>query len=294
VTIIDQIQEQVIRIKGAAEQRHIQELQLKLWPDWPDDRRGAPNTVVRSAVFGVVRRGRRQRITDMPVAGPQGWSITMTGWRLDQHDCDIWLEVMHLARNSSPGGEVRFTLHSLLRRLGRKGQASKGDYSWMEQRLKHLAATTIAFENKRYIGVMGALISSFRIDRETGEGIVRTNPEIRPLFESVTHLNIEQRRTLGANQLAKALHAAFGSHVDWLPMLLETLMHRVGAEYHRIRDFKRDLKLVLDDFITRGWLRSYQFTESVNGELLELIKVATPTQERMIEARRLLPQSPEP
>ncbi len=35
----------------------LKELQLKLFPDWPDDRRGAPNTVLRSAIFGVVRRG---------------------------------------------------------------------------------------------------------------------------------------------------------------------------------------------------------------------------------------------
>lgn len=32
----------------------------------------------------------------------------MTGWRLDQHDLDLWLEIHHLARNATPGEEVRF------------------------------------------------------------------------------------------------------------------------------------------------------------------------------------------
>jgi hypothetical protein len=52
----------------------------------------------------------------MPVAGPIGSNITITGWRLDQYDLDIWLEVMHLARNEKPGETVRFTLHSMLKR----------------------------------------------------------------------------------------------------------------------------------------------------------------------------------
>jgi hypothetical protein len=46
------------------------ELQLKLFPDWPDGMRGAPNVVIRSAIFGVVQRGRRKRVVDLPVAGP--------------------------------------------------------------------------------------------------------------------------------------------------------------------------------------------------------------------------------
>jgi len=71
--------------------RDLPGLQLKLFPEWLDDRRGAPTSVIRSAVFGVVRKGRRQRITKMPVAGPIRYEISSTGWRLDQHDCDTWL-----------------------------------------------------------------------------------------------------------------------------------------------------------------------------------------------------------
>lgn len=265
----------------AIREAQFKELQLRLFPDWPDDRRGAPNAMIRSGVFGVVRRGRRQRVVKMPVAAPGGWEVTLTGWRLDQYDCDIWLEVMHLARNVVPGDSVRFTLHGMLRKLGRTAEG-KTNYTWLKQRLENLAETTIAFDNGNEFGVMGALISSFRIDRSTGEGVIRTNPEIRPLFESVTHLNIEQRRVLGQNQLAKSLHAALASHVRWMPMRVDTLMHRVGAEYSSERFFKRDLKHVLDNFAARGWIRGYEFTlcNGESAELLEIDKVPTPSQVR--------------
>lgn len=272
------------RVSEVKEQ-HRKELQLKLFPQWPEDRRGAPNSMIRSAVFGVVRKGRRERITKMPVAGPAGYEITVTGWRLDQHDCDIWLEVMHLARNSKPGDSIRFTMHALLKNLGRSAEG-KSNYQWLKQRLEALAETTIAFDSEHEFGVMGALISSFRIDRETGEGVVRTNPEIRPLWESITHLDIEQRLALGQNQLGKSLHAILASHAEWVPMRLDTLMHRVGAQYASIRFFKRDLKGVLDDFMTRGWISNYAFVAGSGGDLLELQKIPSPTQSRSLERRR--------
>jgi hypothetical protein len=278
---------------AAIRRQQLTDLQLKLFPDWPDDRRGAPNAVIRSAVFGVVRRGRRKRVTDMPVAGPPGYEITLTGWRLDQHDCDLWLEVMHLARNVKPGETVRFTVHSMLRRIGRTGKLAQGDYAWLEQRLKQLAATTIAFDSAREVGALGALIGSFRIDKATGEGVVRTNPEVRALWESITHLDVEQRRALGTNQLAKSLHAVLASHAAWMPMLLETLMRRLGAEYSSVRYFKRDLKAVLDDFAARGWIRSYHFARRANGEALAIDKVPTPAQQRMIERRAIMGEAPE-
>jgi hypothetical protein len=259
-------------------------LHFKLFPQWPDDRRGAPNALIRSAVFGVVRKGRRKRIVKMPIASPAGYEVTLTGWRLDQHDCDIWLEVMHLARDTKPGDSVRFSWRGLLRSLGRSDDGS-ANREWLKSRLEALAETTIGYKGQRSFGVLGALISSFHVDDETGEGVVRTNPEIRPLWESITHLDIRQRQALGQNQLAKAMHAVLSSHADWLPMRLDTLMERVGAEYDRLRAFKESLKEVLEDFVRRGWIHSYAFTPGTGGELLEIDKIPTPTQQRILAKR---------
>ncbi len=271
----------VARLQRLAKGQQQAALQMKLFPEWPDDRRGAPNTVIRSAIFGVVKRGKRKRVVDMPVAAPEGSTVTITGWRLDQHDLDVWLEVMHLARSQKPGELVRFTLHSMLKRLERSAEGET-NYTRLKRRLKNLSETTIAYDTADREGVAGALIASFEIERSTGDAVVRTNPEIRALFESITWINVEQRRSLGANQLAKALHAALASHVAWVPMRLDTLMRRVGAEYGRIRDFKAALELVLDDFKRREWIRGYTIGRG-SGGLVEINRVLTPVQARAAE-----------
>jgi hypothetical protein len=281
--LISTVQDRISAIKA----NHLRELQLRLFPELPDDRRAAPNVVVRSSVFGVVRRGKRVRVTDLPVAAPQGLEIAITGWRLDQHDLDIWLEIMHAAGGAKPGEEVRFQLHTLMKRLGHKSRGGKSDYDSIKARLRQLAQTTVSFASGTLEGVAGAFFAGFAIDNATGEAVCITNPLLRPLFEDITHLDIEQRRELGQDQLAKALHALLASHAEWLPMRVDTLMQRLGAHYDRLRDFKRDLKATLENFVERGWIREFEFRAGGRGvELIAIGKIQSPSQYRSIEAKR--------
>ncbi len=228
------------RISAIREQQ-LRELRLKLFPEWPDDRRGAPNTVIRSAIFGVIRRRRRRRVTDLPVAGPSGWSMTMTGWRLDQHDCDIWLEVHHLARNTTPGDEVRFTMHSMLRRLGRTSKLAGDDYVWLEARLKALYETTLLVDSGRHVGGAGNLIRNFRIDRETGEAVVETNPSCAP---SGNRSRIS-RWLIGT--LVCGAKAVSDSYARDERDTLETVARSVGHALDgiRVRELKREVASAL-------------------------------------------------
>jgi len=277
------VQRRISSIKA----ERFKELQLRLFPELPDDRRAAPNAVVRSSVFGVVRRGKRARVTEMQVAAAEGWEIAITGWRLDQHDLDIWLEIMHAAGGSKPGSEVRFQLHALMKRLGHTSRGGKNDYDSLKTRLRQLTQTTVSFASGTLEGVAGAFFAAFAIDNATGEAVCITNPLLRPLFEDITHLDIEQRRALGQNQLAKALHVLLASHAEWLPTRIDTLMHRLGAQYGRLRDFKRDLIDTLEDFVARGWIRSFGFQPGGRGvELIAIDKIPSPSQKRALERAR--------
>jgi hypothetical protein len=124
---------------------------------------------------------------------------------------------MHLARNTKPGDPIRFTLHSILKRLHSTAHAGANDFKWVKQRLYNLVETPIKFDDGIEEGAACPLIAAFRIVKSTGEAELKTNPELRSLWESITHLDIEQRRSLGQNQLAKAMHAMLASHVTWMP-----------------------------------------------------------------------------
>jgi len=281
--LLENVNRRIFAIKAD----RLKNLQLRLFPELPDDRRATPNAVVRSSVFGVVRRGKRARVTEMQVAAPEGWEIAITGWRLDQHDLDIWLEIMHAAGGSKPGEEVRFQLHTLMKRLGHSSRGGKHDYDSLKTRLRQLTQTSVSFASGTLEGVAGAFFAAFAIDNATGEAVCVTNPLLRPLFEDITHLDIEQRRALGGNQLAKALHVLLASHASWYPMRVDLLMQRLGAHYERLRDFKRDLKATLENFIERGWIRGYSFQRGDrSSELIAIEKVPSPSQQRAIQAKR--------
>ena len=58
-------------------------------PLWPAELRTCPSCVLRSALFGVVQRGRRKALERAILATWEGVTLRYTGWRLDQADLDV-------------------------------------------------------------------------------------------------------------------------------------------------------------------------------------------------------------
>jgi hypothetical protein len=78
-------------------------------PLWPEPMRGVPNGILRSALFGAVKRGKRRYLEREAVAAVDHIDIIYTGPRLDQADLDVWEGALHLARLIPLGDRIEFT-----------------------------------------------------------------------------------------------------------------------------------------------------------------------------------------
>jgi hypothetical protein len=275
---IREVQEGIERLRKKAEEDQMRQP----FPSWPDDRRAVPNDMIRSALFGVVQRGRRKMLDKQEIPATPGWKLYYTGRRLDQIDLDIWLEVMHHARNLVPGEKIRFTLRSVLRALKHHDGASA--YKWIKERLESMTLGGFSYESDdgKRSGATGSLLREFHIDETTGEGVAETNPRLRYLYNSITYLDCTERLALDT-QLAKWLHALLASHARWIPTKVKTMMKQSGASYSRLRDFRTDLRGALDVLKARGVIRSWDIDVS---DLVHIEKGGTPSQQRHVARLR--------
>ena len=77
-------------------------------PLWPEPKRGAPNAVLRGALFAAVHKDRQYMRRKELIAAQDGITIRYTGEQLDQADLDVWEQVLHLARMQALGTECYF------------------------------------------------------------------------------------------------------------------------------------------------------------------------------------------
>ncbi len=84
-------------------------------PLWPEPVRAVPNGFLRSALFGVVKKGARRYVEREQIAAVDGVQILYTGQRLDQADLDVYVSVLHAVRLQALGSQCRITSYALLK-----------------------------------------------------------------------------------------------------------------------------------------------------------------------------------
>jgi hypothetical protein len=231
-------------------------------PLWPEPKRGAPNSFIRSALFAAIQSKDRQYMKETLLASQDGIVIKYTGEQLNQADLDVWETIVHLAREQPLGTFCSFTAHGLLKALGLP--TGNSQHKQLHSTIIRLTACAVevTHEGKTYFG---PLIKSGAKDDMTRHYGVELNKGIIRLFgeNQWTALDWQQRQALRGQPLAQALHAFYSSHRQPFAVKLETLKAYTGSRNKQAASFKRQLKLALQELVEVGFLLSFEIEEGL-------------------------------
>lgn len=240
-------------------------------PIWESDRRGAPAELMRSALFGVVKRGSRKAVELQLLASWKRTEIRYTGFQLDQADLDCWLQALDIAKMYPLGIEVYFTARSFLAEMGRNNTGNA--HRWLRRSIGRMQAcgVSITWQGVEY---QGPLIEKFYRHEESGRYVIRLNPDLAALFDdNYVKLNLKHRHLLRAS-LAKYLQGYIQSHraTAYNPhrIGIERLRELSGSDDKSRTSFRQKLKAALEEHIATGMLRSFEFKSK--GRVVEWVR----------------------
>jgi hypothetical protein len=255
-------------------------------PVWPEPARGVPNGVLRSALFGAIKKGPRRYMKGEEIAAQDGIEIRYTGERLDQGDLDLWECVLHIARAQDMGSQCRFNGYAMLKLLGMTYCGKNCET--LHTRLLRLRANAIEIEQGRYSYIGGLLDEAYK-DKDTHEYVVVLNPQLRALFEGdqFTQIDWNVRYALAGQTLAQWLHGYYASHAQPFPVKIETIHKLCGSESKEMFHFKQDLKKALDALTAASNANDQPFSYEILGDLVHVERKASSTQRRYLARKSI-------
>ena len=238
---------------------------------WRDRERAVPTAIIRSALFGVVQRGRRPHLDNKLIACWKNCEIRYTGLRLDQYDEEVWMQVLHFFRDQDLSLEhgIRFTARGFIKSMGSSYSGSSS--AAVFRSLTRMRATAVIIRVGTFVYV-GGLIDSFAEDKATGRYVVRVNPDVAGLFGTgYTKIEAATRRGL-STQIAQHLYGYIQSH-----KATQQHPHRIGlarlqeimGSQTELKDFRRKVRRAMDELHRTGVVASWRITE---GDALEFVR----------------------
>lgn len=225
-------------------------------PYWDPNTRGIPDSILRSALFGAIKRGPRKHLDNELMYAIGDLTVKYTGKRLDQGDLDIYLGILHCAQHQGTplGQPVYCTDRQFLQVIGRS--TGKSDRDWLRDgrtRLKVNQVEIILGCEKSY---GGSLIQNWYRDEGRKMTAVVLDPLLQTLFDPGywTSVSWEQRSKLKGHPLAQWLHAFYSTHDKPYEYTVGKLHKLCGSECKKLNDFAKELKQALSLIAeTSGW-----------------------------------------
>ena len=248
-------------------------------PLWPEPKRGAPNAVLRGALFAAVHKDRRYMDREL-LAAQRGVTIRFTGKQLAQADLDVWEQALHLARTQALGTRCRFTEKGFLKALGR--QLGKSGRDWLRSAFARLGASLVEVSDGRW--TYGGSLLEFYRDEDTGRMVLEINPKLAKFFGPTrwTQIDWEQRQRLHGKPLALWLHGFYASHAAPHALTVEYLHKLSGSQTKQLKHFKQNLSRALRDLEAVGAIRSFD----IRDDLVHVRTVPSKSQRKHLAARR--------
>jgi TrfA protein len=254
IVLSKELRERCEKMKAISRER--EEAAVIHFPVWPEEKRGTPNSFVRSTLFSAIQSKDRVYLEEALLFSQQGISIKFTGKQLNQEDLDVWEAISHLARQHPLGNECSFTAYSILKALDLPVGGCQHERLHSAIIRLTACAVEIRHEGRAYFG---SLIESGVKDEVTSHYTISINKRLNELFgnNGWTAIDWQQRLLLRRKPLAQALHAYFSSHEKPYPVKLSTLQEITGSQNKQPSDFKRKVKAALNALIEIGFLASY-------------------------------------
>ena len=233
-------------------------------PVWSNGSRGAPNEILRSALFNARnKKQQREYLEKATIAVIGGGHITYTGKELRQDDETVWMQLVHLARELPLGEVIEFTAYSFVKSIGWNNSAKS--YKRLRDSLTRMQATALSFYSKKLAqGVSLSMIPDFEWkDEATGKALPRYRvtiaPKLAELFSDVRYTLLEwQQRLALPDGLATWLHGYYASHKKPYPIKLGTIHEGAGLTIERKDNLKQKVERALDALVEVGFLESWE------------------------------------
>ena len=233
--------------------------QLILFPQWADDRRAAVHAIFRSALFPALnnKQPRRYYPEQKRICSVEGVEVLFIGTQFDQSDLDVYLELLNIAHETPFGVECCFSAYSLLKALGHA--TGNANHKWLHSVIIRLCAGTVDMTDHK-VRYFGHLIDGGIKNEITSHYTISINPRFARLFKAGmwASLDLQQRRALGRNQTAKALHAYYSTHAAPGPHNFDTLANLIGLQNKQRRDVRASIIRAHDELKRVGLLSDYE------------------------------------
>lgn len=258
-------------------------------PFWPDETRGVPNALLRSAIFSAIMKSRRSYL-DRELLHAQGdMRILYSGPALGQGDLDVWETVLHLVRSYSQSFEIRTTSYQLLKLQGKADAGS--NRKALHRCIVRLKASAVEIVHGNYCYVGSLIDEAFR-DTNTNEYVIRLNPRLCELFVkgSFTRVDWNVRRSLSGKPLAQWLHGFFSSHAKPFPMLIKTLLRLSGSNDQSIHSGEQNIRRALDALTRASNEHAQLFSYTIQNKTVHVVRQPTKAQRKHLGNRSLRSQ----